>query len=351
MVSRQSVEHAVGLSILALIALGTFLVLRPFLSAILWAAVLCYSSWPLFVRLKARLGDRTALAAVVMILGVACVLVTPIAVLTWSMTDEVVRLSGIVRRWFESGLPPLPAWVGDIPLLGGKVIQKWHDLFQTGDLAQNLAPYIAMLRTQLTTVATTAASALAELLLSLVIAFFLYCNGPALNEILVSLGAKLTGERSRRLIDVVGSTTRSVVKGLLGTNLIQAILGAFGFWAAGVPGAMLLGFFVFFLTVIPLGSAIIWVPAVIWVVNAGNTVTAVLLAIWCILIFGLLENIARPFLVGRGSTVPAILILLGMLGGMSAFGFLGVFLGPALLALVYALIEEWRTPATKTRAA
>jgi predicted PurR-regulated permease PerM len=107
---------------------------------------------------------------------------------------------------------------------------------------------------------------------------------------------------------------------------------------------------VFFLTVIPFGAGLVWIPAVIWVVNTGSSAAAMLLAIWCLLIFGLLENIARPFLIGRGSTLPALLILLGMLGGMTAFGFLGVFLGPALLALVYALLDELRAPTPRLRA-
>jgi predicted PurR-regulated permease PerM len=348
MVSRQSIEHAIGLAILALIAVGSFLVLRPFLSAIIWAAVLAYSTWPLFERLKKRLGGREALAAAVMILAVACILVIPIAVLAWSMADQVVRLAGVVRGWFEHGLPALPGWVGDIPFLGGRLVQRWHDLFQTGDLNQNLSPYLATTRTQLLAVASAAANGLFELLLSLFLTFFLYCNGPEISEALGSIGVSLTGERGRRLIAVVASTVRSVVKGLLGTNLIQAVLGALGFWMAGVPGAMLLGFFVFFLTVIPLGAALVWIPAVLWVANTGSTTTAVLLAVWCVLIFGILENVARPFLVGRGTTLPSLVILLGMLGGMSAFGFLGVFLGPALLALVYTLIDEWRAPEERT---
>jgi predicted PurR-regulated permease PerM len=345
MVSRQSVEHAIGLSVLALIAAGTFLVLRTFLPSIIWAAVLTYSTWPLFVRLKRRLGGRETLAAAIMILAVACILVAPVAALAWSMADEVVRLSAIVRGWLDTGLPALPSWVGDIPILGGRLIQRWHETFQAGDLTHTLAPYIATLRVQLLAVATIVANALLELLLSLVIAFFFYCNGPEIGATVGSVGDNLTGERGRRLINVVASTIRSVVESLLGTNLLQAVLGAIGFWAAGVPGAMLLGFLVFFLTVIPFGAGLIWVPAVIWVANSGRTGTAVLLAGWCIVIFPILENVARPYFVRRGSDLPALLVLLGMLGGMSAFGFLGVFLGPALLALVYALIEEWRAPA------
>ena len=194
------------------------------------------------------------------------------------------------------------------------------------------------------------ASAPVQLLLSLVLAFFLYCNGPEISAAVRAMGVSLTGERGRRLINVVTSTIRSVVKGLLGTNLLEAILGAASFWLAGGPGSMMLGFFVFFLTVIPFGAGLVWVPAEIWVATTGSQITAVLLAIWCFLIFGLIKNIVRPFLVGRGSTLPSLLILLGMLGGMSAFGFLGVFLGPALLALIYTLLDDWFAPVRRVPA-
>ena len=344
MVPRRTVERAIGITALALVSVGAFLVLRPFLSAIMWAAVLTYSTWPLFERLKDRIGGRERTAAAIMILIAACVLVVPIAVLAWSMADQVVRMGGIVRAWFEHGLPALPAWVGDIPVFGGRLMQRWRDLFQAEDLSQSLSPYLATARTQLLVVASSAANGFFELMLSLFLAFFFYCNGPEISALFTTMGISLTGERGQRLIDVVASTVRSVVKGLLGTNLLQAILGALGFWIAGVPGAMLLGFFIFFLTVIPFGAALVWIPAVIWVANNVESSTAVFLAIWCILVFGLLENIARQFLVGRGTTLPSFLILLGMLGGMSAFGFLGVFLGPALLALIYTLIEEWCSP-------
>jgi predicted PurR-regulated permease PerM len=230
-------------------------------------------------------------------------------------------------------------------------VQRWHDLFQTGDLNHNLSPYLSTARAQLLVLAGAATNGLLELLLSLFLAFFFYCNGPEIGAALRSMGVSLSGDRGRRLIEVVASTVRSVVKGLLGTNLLQAIFGALGFWVAGVPGALLLGFFVFFLTVIPFGAGVVWIPAVLWVANTGSHGAALVLGVWCLLVFGLLENIARPLLVGRGSTLPSLLILLGMLGGMSAFGFLGVFLGPALLALVYTLIEEWRTPVKVTHKA
>jgi predicted PurR-regulated permease PerM len=342
MVSRQTIEHSVVMTILALIAVGAFLILRPFLSAIIWAAVLTYSTWPFFERLKARVGGRTTLTAAIMILAIACALMLPIAVLSWSMADEVVRFSATMRGWLDHGLPGLPSWVTDIPLFGGRLMQRWHDLFQTGDIAQNLAPYVATFRAYLLAVASTVTNALLELFLSLILTFVFYCRGPEIAAAVEALGVGLTGERGRRLVGVVTSTVRSVVKGLLGTNLLQATLGALGFWVAGVPGAILLGFFVFFLTVVPFGAGLVWIPAAIWIGNTAGLGVAIGLSVWCVLIFGVLENVARPFLMGRGSTLPPLLILLGMVGGMSAFGFLGVFLGPALLALVYMLIDEWR---------
>lgn len=346
MVSRRGIEQAIGVAILALLVAGCFLILRPFLEAILWAVILSYSTWPLYTRLRSYVGGRSALAAVLMIAAVALILVAPIAVLGWSMADQVVRLATVARSWFGHGLPAPPEWLATIPLIGARLSLRWRELSQDGaDFAQIVAPHVATVKDTLLSLGGSVANALFELLLSLVIAFFLFCNGVAAGERLASIGEQLMGERGRRLIGVAASTTRGVVESLLGTNLVQAILGAFGFWLAGVPGPILLGFFAFFLTVVPFGGVLVWAPAVLWLLYGGHSSAAIALAIWSILIFGPLENVMRLYFMKRGNQLPALLMLLGMLGGLSAFGFLGVFLGPALLALAYTLIEEWHAPA------
>ena len=342
MISRRGVEQAIGIAILALIAVGCFLVLRPFLSSIVWAVILTYSTWPLCAWLRDRLGGRTTLAAALMIVLIAGVLVTPFAALGWSMADDVSVLAATVRRWFEHGLPGPPEWISQIPLVGTRLGARWRELSQSGGGAAELGAYVATLRDALTKLGAGLANALFELLLSLIVAFFLYCNGPAVAAALSSLGHHLTGARGQRLIAVVASTIRSVVYGLIGANVLQALLGGLGLWAAGIPGAVLLGFFIFFLTLIPLGPAVIWLPAILWLVHADKGTTALLLFGWCVLVFPVLENVVRPYLVKRGSQLPGLLVLLGMLGGLTAFGFLGVFLGPALLALAFTLIDEWR---------
>jgi predicted PurR-regulated permease PerM len=341
MISRRGVEQSIGIAILALIAVGCFAVLRPFLSSIIWAVILTYTTWPLCAWLRDRLGGRTTLAAALMIVAIAVVLVTPFAALGWTMADDVRALAATLRGWFEHGWPGPPEWINEIPLVGARLSARWRELSQSGGGAAELTGYVATLRDGLTKLGAGLANALFEMLLSLVVAFFFYCNGPAIGAALSSLGRHLTGERGQRLIAVVASTVRSVVYGLIGANLLQALLGGLGLWAAGIPGAVLLGFFIFFLTLIPLGPALIWLPAVLWLVHTGNNTAAVLLGVWCVLVFPVLENVVRPYLVKRGTKLPGLLILLGMLGGLTAFGFLGVFLGPAVLALAYTLIEEW----------
>lgn len=342
MVLRRNIEQAVGIAVLALLAAGTFLILRPFLTAVLWAVVLTYSTWPLYRRLKYALGDRQSLAAALMVSAVTCMLVAPVAVLGLSMADDVVRLTDTVRGWLEQGLPQPPAWIAEIPLLGTRLSARWHEQSGAGaNLLPEFVPYLKAARSELLKVGAGIAYALFELMLSLAIAFFLYRDGPSASIVLGLIAKNLAGVRGNKLIGIVASTIRSVVSGLLGANLLQAILGGLGFWFAGIPAALLLGFFLFFLTVIPFGAGLIWVPAVLWLLSSGNTVAAVSLTVWCIIVFPTLENVVRLYLVQRGSSLPGLLILLGMLGGISAFGFLGVFLGPAVLALSYTLIDEW----------
>jgi predicted PurR-regulated permease PerM len=132
-----------------------------------------------------------------------------------------------------------------------------------------------------------------------------------------------------------------VVYGVLGSNLIQAAIAVIGFWIAGVPGALVLGMMAFFLTLIPMACNVLWMPAVIWLVAEGNIGRAIFLGVWSAINFGVLESVLRAWLVGRSSEMPLILLLFGMLGGLVAFGLLGLLIGPTLLALGFSLVSEW----------
>jgi predicted PurR-regulated permease PerM len=242
------------------------------------------------------------------------------------------------------GLPP--GWVVELPLVGRPIRDYWVTVAAgEANLAATVKPYLSVAGGWLLSVLASVGGGILELLLSLVITFFLYRDGTAAAARLYALSSRIGGERATHALDIAGGTIKGVVYGIVGTNLVQGGLSAAGFWAAGVPGAFLLGFLCFFLTMIPVAPTLIWLPASLWLFYNGSTATAIALAVWSFIIFNPLENILRPYLISRGSSLPILLILLGMLGGLAAFGLLGIFVGPTILAIGYALINEWVEPA------
>ncbi len=147
--------------------------------------------------------------------------------------------------------------------------------------------------------------------------------------------------RGQHLIDVAVATMRGVVYGILGTAIAQGVLAAVGFWLAGVPAAPLLGLVTFFLSPVPIGPPLVWAPAAFWLFSQDHAGWGVFMLIWGVAVVSSVDNFVKPFIISRGSNLPFVLVLLGVLGGVIAFGFIGVFLGPTLLAIGYALIQDW----------
>jgi predicted PurR-regulated permease PerM len=167
---------------------------------------------------------------------------------------------------------------------------------------------------------------------------------------LTSMVGRILGERGQYLLDVAGKTVRGVVYGILGTALVQAVMAGVGFLIAGVPGAALLALLTFFLSVVPVGPPLVWGPAVLWLFQQGSTGWAIFMLVWG---FGVstVDNLVKPWLISQGSNLPFLLILFGVLGGVLAFGFIGVFIGPTLLAVGYRVVTEWSTVASPAAAA
>lgn len=345
MVSARNIEQVVAVALLFVVAVGCFVVLRPFLTAILLAIVLCFATWPLHQRSVRLFGDRQSLAALSTTVFVAAFLLVPIVALAQTLAADIPRVAQLVYDWLENGPPPPPAGIAGIPMIGPRLYEYWNDMAYDGaQLTAALAPYVVVARQWLLTVLGQVGAAAGQLIVAFVIAFFLYRHGGVVAERLKVGIHRLAGAQALAVLEIAATTVRGVVYGLLGANLVQAILAALGFWLAGVPGAFFLAFACFFLTVVPLGPTVIWLPAVLWLVSTDATTPAIMLAIWSILIFGVLEQILRPLLMTRGSDLPLALVLLGMLGGLVAFGFLGLFLGPTVLAIGYTLLGQWSVP-------
>ncbi len=343
----SKLEHKIGLAILLLLLLGCLLVLRPFVSAMLWAVVLCISSWPVYARLLKWTGDRRTLASLLMAVGMILIVLLPFVIVGVTLADNVSALTTAVRKWVDAGPPAPPEWLHKVPVVGAKAVGYWQEFASdTGQLLEKAKEWIQPVSAGLLKGGLMLGHGLLELTLSIFIAFFLFRNGVAAAERLTSAVNRIAGERGGHLLIVAGKTVRGVVYGILGTALVQAVLAGIGFFIAGVPAAALLALLTFFCSVVPVvGTALVWGPAALWLFNQGSTGWAIFMVVWGLGV-GNVDNIIKPWLISQGSNMPFILIFFGVLGGALAFGFIGVFLGPTLLAVTYRLVAEWAS--TKT---
>ncbi|MDW7553209.1 MULTISPECIES: AI-2E family transporter [Azospirillum] len=336
------VRKALVLSMMLILLIGCFVVLRPFIPAILWAVILSFSTWPLHRRIERALGGRTTLAAAIMTLMVMAILVGPLAALGMKLSESVVRVFEAVHAAMDRGLPPLPDWLVVLPIFGDQLQEIWNVL-ASGEsaLRMTLQPYSGQIRDWVLESGEHLLSGTSLIALSVLIAFFLYRDGRTAVRRLRSVVGRIAGARARQSLDVAAETINGVVHGVLGTALVQAVAAAVGYWIAGIPGVLFLGFVTFFLTLVPMGPVLIWLPAAIWLTSQGRTGMAIFLVAWVGVLVGSLDNVLRPILIGRSSDLPFIIIFLGIIGGLVAFGLIGIFLGPTLLAVAYGLIREW----------
>lgn len=185
------------------------------------------------------------------------------------------------------------------------------------------------------------AHSLLQMILAVFIGFFFFRDGDVLVDALRTGLEKIAGTISTELLETIRGTVAGVVQGIFGTALAQALVATLGFFIAGVPGAFLLGVATFFSTVIPIGPPLIWGGASYWLYTQGSVGWAIFLALWGIFVVSTIDNLIKPYLISLGSGLPMLLIVLGVFGGIVSFGFIGIFIGPPLLAVGLVLIRLW----------
>ncbi len=339
---RSKLEQNLGVLILLVLSAGCLLVLQPFVSALLWAVVLCVSSWPLYRRLLAWLGNRNTLAALVMMLAMALTVLLPFVIVGTTLVDNVNQLTDATKRWVENGPPAPPEWLAKVPGVGQQATTYWQSMAaDTSKVWPEIQRFIEPASAWLLKGGLVLGSGLVQLALSIFIAFFLFRDGAAAGGLLTSAVERVAGETGNHLLTLAGKTIRGVVYGILGTALLQAIMTGIGLLVAGVPGAMLLGLLTFFVSVVPVvGTGLVWIPAALWLFHQGATGWGIFMLVWGVGVANI-DNFVKPWLISQGSDMPFILIFFGVVGGALAFGFIGVFLGPTLLAVGYRLVAEW----------
>ena len=340
---RHDLTHTV-LSVLfiGILIASTFWVMRPFLMPLIWAGVIVIATWPAFEKLKARLRGRHGLAVAVMALTMLLIIIVPITLAVVTIVDHAKDISGQVGSLSALSLPAPPEWVGKVPLVGAKIAARWQGFvaLSTEERTAAVLPYAKAAAQWFVAKAGGIGMTMLNFFLTVIIATILYANGATAREAVLAFARRLAGRRGEDVAVLAGKSVRGVVLGVVVTALIQAALGGSGLFLTGVPAAALLTAVMFMLCLAQLGPLLVLLPAVIWLYWSGHPAAGTVLLVISVLA-GTIDNVVRPLLIRKGVDLPLLLIFAGVIGGLIAFGVVGLFIGPMVLAVTHALVKEW----------
>jgi predicted PurR-regulated permease PerM len=318
---------------------GSFWVLQPFLGPLVWAVMIVIPTWGLMRGAQGFFGGRRWAAVTLMSLVLLGVFMVPVFAAVGTVIGNVEAINGWVQRLREFHLPPPPAWVVGLPLVGGRAAAAWRDL--EGDaLGVTLAPYAQGIAAWLLARLGSFGALALQLVLTVIAAAVLYAGGEHAADWAVRFGRRLAGEQGEAVMRLSAQAIRGVALGVVLTALLQAVIGGIGLGIAGVPFAALLTALIFLLAVAQIGGALVLVPPIIWLYWSGSPGWGTFLLVVGIVV-ATIDNVVRPILIKRGADLPLLLIFAGVIGGLIAFGLIGIFVGPVVLAVAYTLLRAW----------
>jgi predicted PurR-regulated permease PerM len=306
-----------------------------------WGGIIAISAYPTYKHLATVLGGRRKLAASVTAFVLAAVLFVPFSVLVLTLGQHIGELAARLSNLDTITVPPPPGWLGDIPLVGRRLLELWNNA--STDVAGTIEALRPQIRDGLLWLLSRAATStliLLEAALAIILSAFFLLAATRLRTFFLKLLDRLGAEDSTALVTTIERTTRSVSKGIIGTAFIQAVIAWAGFVIVGVPGAILLAFISFILCSIQLGIMLVGIPVAVWLWTQDNVGGAVFIIIWSLFV-SVIDNVLKPILLGRNFPVPIWLIFVGIIGGLLAMGLIGLFIGPIILAISYLLIMHW----------
>ena len=320
----------------------SFWILRPFLGAIIWATMIVVPTWPIMLKVQARLRGRRWYAVAVMTAGLVLVLVVPLTLAIGTIVGNADVVVGWARSLAYLSLPSPPEWAARLPLIGDKVLQLWEQWAGSGiqELTARAAPYAGNIAKWFAAEVGSAGLVVVQFLLTVVIAGILYATGEEAAAQVHRFGYRLAGERGENAVRLAGEAIRGVALGVVVTALAQSLLGGIGLAISGVPFATLLTGLMFFLCIAQLGPTLVLAPAVIWLYWTGETAWGTVLLAFAV-VAGTIDNFIRPVLIRMGADLPLLLIFAGVIGGLISLGLIGIFVGPVVLAVAYTLLQDW----------
>ena len=337
---------------LQLLALGaliasSFWIVRPFLLASTWATMIAVATWPLLLQAQAWLGGRRSIATALMTLALLLILVVPL----YLAIDTIVQNATRIADWSQSlatlSVPQPPAWLESWPVVGPKLTAQWQQLAAAGpeQAAARIEPYARAFALWFAGQVGSIGMLVVQFLLTVVIAALLYANGETAARGANHFARRLAGPRGEDAVHLAGQAIRSVALGVGVTAVLQTAATGLGLAIVGVPFAEILTAVTFMLCVAQVGPGLVLIPSVIWVYSAQGGVWGTGFLVWAIFA-GTFDSFLRPMLIKRGADLPMLLIFAGVIGGLIAFGIIGLFIGPVVLAVAYTLLVEWVSQGT-----
>lgn len=339
--SELMIEKILLLLVIAALGYACLVVVSPFVPALIWATILVLSTWPYYEALAHKMGNRRKLAATILTMAQLLIFVVPAILAMNALAENVPSLENTLIKLLDwlGGEPP--DWLDDIPMIGDKLDSE----FRSGHVKSlldpaKIRPLLAPLGKWLLQGGAGIALNAITIVLAVLIAGVFYSMGERAAYLTERLVQRIGGDSALEATHIAANTVRGVSLGVIGTALIQAILSGIGFALAGISGAAILGLLCFLFAVMQIGTSLVWIPVAAWLHHTGSDGWAVFTVLWGLSI-NIMDNFIKPYFIGLSSPLPFLLIMVGVVGGLLAWGFVGIFLGTTLLAVGYATFFAW----------
>ena len=339
---RELPRLVLAVLFIAIMIVASLWIMQPFLPALIWSTLVVVSTWPMMLAAQKRLWGKRSLAVVVMTSALLVIVILPLAFAVLTIMEHADDVTDRIKILAQAGVPAPPEWLDRVPLVGGKITDEWHAVaaLDPDELQTRIAPYAKDAARWVLSKAGSVAAFMVHLLLTVIISALLYAQGEAAAAGLRGFARRLAGPRGDKSITLAGQSIRAVALGVVVTALVQAALGGIGLWVAGVPLAGLLTALMFVLAVAQIGAGPVLAIATIWLYWKLGTTTGTVFLVWALFV-GTIDNVLRPFLIKSGADLPLLLIFAGVIGGLLAFGVVGLFVGPVILAVAYTELAAW----------
>jgi predicted PurR-regulated permease PerM len=337
---KDPVRLLLAIGILGGLVAASVWILRPFLPALIWATMIVVATWPMMRAVEARLWRRRWLATLVMTGALLLTFVIPLVLAIVTLVEHMDVVTGWVKSLQTQAFDVPPSWVSNLPVVGARLDEFWREQAASGDLGGKVSSYAAVVGAWFVAQVGDLGAVMLQFLLTVAVCAILYMRGEMTAAGVVRFARKIGGDRGENSVVLASQAIRGVALGVIVTAVAQSAVGGIGLAIAGVPYAAVLTAVMFILALAQIGAVPVMGGAAIWAFVQDHTGWGIFLVVWTIVVGGL-DNVLRPILIRRGVDLPLLLILVGVIGGLVAFGLVGLFVGPAVLAVTYRLLQGW----------